>query len=199
VEITEEPWGAGEGAALVAALTAELDLRYADGVGPAGAWPISDEGWSWSTDLGRLVAPPEPTALAPAPVAAAPDDPAWDVAAEAVRRPLGAFVVARSEGRPIGCGALRRLPGGDPAVGEIKRMYIVPAARGRGAARTLLAHLVAIARELELRSLVLETGTRQPEAIALYLREGWVPLAPYGEYRQEPLSRCYALDLGPRA
>lgn len=182
--VTEEPWGSPAGAALVAALLADLDERYLD-----VDVTVADSG-------GRPDDPPQRTAgHRPAPPAAPPDDPRWQVDPAAVARPHGTFVMARLHGEPVGCGALRPLPGGPGGVAEVKRMYTVPSARGQGVARAVLAHLVAAARELGYRTVVLETGTRQQEAMALYAADGWEPLAPYGEYREHGLSRCFALDL----
>lgn len=112
-----------------------------------------------------------------------------------VAPPVGAFVVARLDGLPVGCGALRALPGRRD-VGEIKRMYVAPAARHRGVARALLAALEVEARRCGYRHLVLETGTRQPEAMALYASSDWQPTERYGAYRAYESSRCYTKDLG---
>ena len=79
----------------------------------------------------------------------------------------GTFLVAVREGRPLGCGAVRRIEAG---VGEVKRMYVAPEARGAGIGRAVLQALEAEARALGCARLVLETGVRQPEAIALYER-----------------------------
>ena len=105
------------------------------------------------------------------------------------------------DGQLAGCGAVRtyepfhadlpRLPG----VGEVKRMYTRPAARRRGVSRALLVRLEAIAVDLGFHRLLLETGSPQPEALALYESAGWTPIDPYGHYREEPTSRCYAKDL----
>lgn len=100
----------------------------------------------------------------------------------------GSFLVARWLGRPVGCGALRRLRETavlqelGPQVGELKRMYVAPDVRGQGIGRALLARLEAEARALGLARLVLETGTRQVEALALYRRAGFTGIPPYGEY-----------------
>ncbi|XXY28968.1 GNAT family N-acetyltransferase [Sorangium sp. So ce233] len=100
----------------------------------------------------------------------------------------GAFLVARDgDGRPLGCGALRRL---DARTAEIKRMYVAPEARGRGVARAVLAALEAEARRLGVTRLVLETGERQPEALALYSQAGFRRIPPFGEYVDSPLSVC---------
>ena len=100
----------------------------------------------------------------------------------------GIFVVARWRGRPVGCGALRCLREAalvrelGPGAGEIKRMYVAPDSRGHGIGRALLDRLEAEARTLGLSRLVLETGTRQLEAIALYRRAGFISIPSYGEY-----------------
>src|SRR5688572_18192676 len=77
----------------------------------------------------------------------------------------GAFLIARSDRQPVGCGAIRKL---DEASAELKRMYVLPKHRGQGVGRDLLQHLETVGRELGVSRLVLETGTRQPEAMALY-------------------------------
>jgi GNAT superfamily N-acetyltransferase len=104
----------------------------------------------------------------------------------------GAFVVAWRGDRAIGCGAVRRI---DAGVGELKRMYVIPEERNSGVGRKLLAALEAEARGLGLARLVLETGTRQIPAIALYRRAGFTDIAPFGEYIGSPLSVCMAKDL----
>lgn len=115
---------------------------------------------------------------------------------------VGAFVVAEWRGEPVACGAVRCLT--DPGlaaelgahVGEVKRMYVVPAMRGRGIARRLLDRLEHEARALGLDRLVLETGTRQHAAIALYRRAGFVDIPPFGEYTASPeTSVCLAKRL----
>jgi GNAT superfamily N-acetyltransferase len=100
----------------------------------------------------------------------------------------GAFVIARLAGRPVGCGALRRLEEG---VGEVKRMFVRPEARRRGVARVVLAKLEETARALGFRTLRLETGARQPEAIALYESHDYRPIPRFGEYADDPFSVCY--------
>ena len=70
----------------------------------------------------------------------------------------------------------------EPGVAEIKRMYVDPSARGRGVGRQILDALEAEARRLGARRIVLETGPRQPEAIALYARAGFAEIPLFGEY-----------------
>jgi len=107
----------------------------------------------------------------------------------------GAFLVARRAGKRVGCGAVRRV---DAHTGEIKRMYVSPEARGHRVGRAVLAALETEARRLGLTRLVLETGVRQPEAIALYERAGFARIPAFGEYVDSPLSVCMAKDLSPR-
>ena len=104
----------------------------------------------------------------------------------------GAFVVAYVADAPVGCGAVRRIAA---EVGEVKRMYVREAARGRQVGGRLLAALEAEARALGIRRLVLETGVRQPEAQALYRRAGFVVIDAFGEYVGSPISVCMGKDL----
>jgi putative acetyltransferase len=76
-------------------------------------------------------------------------------------------------------------------VGEIKRMFVRPAARGRGIARLLLARLEVEARARGFRLLRLETGSLQPDARGLYERAGYRPIPCFGPYAGAPHSRCY--------
>jgi putative acetyltransferase len=102
------------------------------------------------------------------------------------------FLVARDgAGRALGCGAL--VARGDYA--EVKRMFVAPAARGQGAGGRLLAEIVARARAAGFASLKLETGIKQPEAIALYERDGFAYCAPFGDYVPDPLSHFMSKEL----
>jgi len=115
--------------------------------------------------------------------------------------PAGSFFVGYAEGRPVATGAWRRTDVtalGTGATAEIKRMYVAPAARGRGLARLMLAHLEQSADEHGFEAVVLETGLRQPEAMALYETSGYQPTPPFGYYKDAPLSRCYAKLLAGR-
>lgn len=116
--------------------------------------------------------------------------------------PLGAFVVGYADGVPVACGGWRAREGADdPALrdgdAEIKRMYVDPAHRGRGHARGVLAELERSARAAGRLRTVLETGVRQPEAVALYLSSGYRPAPPFGVYRCAPGSRCFAKPMTP--
>jgi GNAT superfamily N-acetyltransferase len=88
-----------------------------------------------------------------------------------------------ADGTPVACGALRAL-GAD--VAEVTRMYVVPAARGRGLSKAVLADLEAAAAARGWTTLRLETGPRQPEAIALYEGVGYRPIAAFGVYADAP-------------
>ena len=104
----------------------------------------------------------------------------------------GTFVVARDDGRAIGCGALRLL---EATTAEVKRMYVEPGWRGRGVGQSVLAHLEIAARGLGVRRLVLETGIYQDAAIKLYRRAGFIRVDCWGEYASSPSSVCLAKDL----
>jgi len=101
----------------------------------------------------------------------------------------GIFLVARMDGRPVGCGALRLLGAGEA---EVKRMWVDPASRGQGVARAVLARLQDEALELGATRLVLETGTHQAEAIGLYRSSGFESVECWGEYAASPTSLCMA-------
>ncbi|MDF1605997.1 GNAT family N-acetyltransferase [Nocardioides sp. YIM 152315] len=112
--------------------------------------------------------------------------------------PEGSFFVGYARDAPVATGAWRRsgvVALGTTVTAEIKRMYVAPAARGRGLARRMLAGLEASAAAHGFEVVVLETGLNQPEAIALYETSGYVPVPPFGHYRDSPLSRCYAKRL----
>ena len=113
--------------------------------------------------------------------------------------PNGAFFVGYLDGRPVATGAWRRRTDveveGSSLTAEVKRMYVVPRARGLALARAMLAHLEDTARDAGAEVMVLETGIRQPEAIALYESSGYLPIAGFGYYRDSPISRCLARRL----
>ncbi len=166
IEITEEPYDGPVATALVHALLQDLNERYAE----------------WA----------EPRQL-PVHQQAEDEDYLAEVTVADVSRPGGAFVVAWLDGEPVGCGAIR---GCDiPGLGEIKRMYSTPAARGRGVGRAVLRRLEELAAALSYPRLRLETGTAQPEAMALYESSGWTRIESYGRYMGHPASVCYGKDL----
>jgi GNAT superfamily N-acetyltransferase len=116
--------------------------------------------------------------------------------------PHGLFVVAYVDGVPVACGGWRaRGRGDDPVLrdgdAEVKRMYVAADRRRSGHARAVLAELERTAAAAGRRRMVLETGTRQPEAIALYAAAGYAPMPSFGVYRDSPTSRCFAKPLPP--
>jgi GNAT superfamily N-acetyltransferase len=106
--------------------------------------------------------------------------------------PGGVFVIGFADGEPVASGGFRRHT---DQVAEIKRMYVVEDRRGVGYARRLLVDLEARAATLGYRRIILETGLRQPEAVALYESSGYQPIPGFGFYANQPLSRSFAKDL----
>lgn len=166
IELTEEPYDSEVAAALVADLLVEINERYAH----------------------------EIEAMSPEELAAEDAEYLAEVTPDMVARPRGVFLVAWLDGQPAGCGALKPVP--DVATtAEVKRMYTAPAARRRGVSRAILERLEQVAAELGYEHLQLETGTAQPEALALYESHGWHRIAPYGRYKDSPSSVCFGKDL----
>jgi DNA-binding MarR family transcriptional regulator len=95
-----------------------------------------------------------------------------------MRPPRGVLMIARLDGRPVGCGVLKRK---DATTGEIKRMWTAPDARGRGVARRVLRALEAAAKDFGLTKLQLETNRTLHEAQALYRSEGYREVAPFND------------------
>jgi putative acetyltransferase len=98
------------------------------------------------------------------------------------------FLVARRDGAPVGCGGIKYY---DPDYAEIKRMYVRPAFRGLGLGRAIMQQLEDLAVRHGSKTLRLETGIRQAEAIGLYERMGYKRIEPFGEYLPDPLSYFY--------
>jgi GNAT superfamily N-acetyltransferase len=107
--------------------------------------------------------------------------------------PRGLFLVAEVDGVPAGCGGWRAHGEG---VAELKRMYVEPAFRRQGIAALVLAELERSAAAAGHRHLLLNSGDRQPEALALYAREGYTPVAGYGVYADSPGAVFLGKDLG---
>ena len=107
-------------------------------------------------------------------------DPGRSVSAEPGEMvpPAGVFVLARLDGRAIGCGGLKVTA---PGEGEIKRMWVAPDARGMGLAQRMLEALEAHAALMALHTLRLDTNRHLVEARALYLRNGYREIAPYND------------------
>ncbi|MFE5310100.1 GNAT family N-acetyltransferase [Isoptericola sp. NPDC056573] len=120
-------------------------------------------------------------------------------------RTIVVTLVARLDGRPVGTAAVRDVSGTDDrrgrgtthpaATGEVKRLYVDGDVRGRGVARRLMAELERAARQVGFRRFVLETGTAQPEAIALYEAIGYEPIESFGDHAGLEQQRCYGKRL----
>jgi putative acetyltransferase len=108
--------------------------------------------------------------------------------------PEGLFALVAFDGaEPVGCAAMREA---GPGIGEVKRMFVAPQRRRRGVGRALIA---AVEREAHTRGyseLRLETGERQPEALALYASCGFARIPCFGEYVGSELSVCMGKTLG---
>ncbi|MGY1711033.1 GNAT family N-acetyltransferase [Geodermatophilus sp. SYSU D00758] len=108
--------------------------------------------------------------------------------------PAGLFLVAEVGGRPAGCGAWRVHT---PGVVEVKRVYVAPGFRRRGLAQVLMAELEASAARAGHRAVVLNSGNRQPEALALYTALGYGPVPGYGVYAESPGAVFLGRELRP--
>ena len=97
-------------------------------------------------------------------------------------------VVAYEGDEAVGCGAIREY---SPGSMEIKRMYVPPPKRGMGIASMILKELEGWCRELEYSTCVLETGIKQPEAIALYTKNQYKLIPSYGQYKNVANSVCF--------
>jgi putative acetyltransferase len=106
--------------------------------------------------------------------------------------PDGTFLVAFEDGEAIGCGGVGRLA---EAVGELRRMYVLPAHRGKGLGRALLVALEDAARDLGYMTMRLETGNEAPEALGLYTSSGYEPVPCWGPFATDPKSRCFEKQL----
>jgi putative acetyltransferase len=114
-----------------------------------------------------------------------PADSNHHLSLDALRAPNVRFFVARdSSGRAVATGALVLFR----SWGELKRMWVVPDARGRGASKAVLAALEAKARSERVGVLRLETGVESRAALGLYTRAGFRQRGPFGHYRADPLS-----------
>jgi len=114
--------------------------------------------------------------------------------------PNGVYLIVYDENdSPVATGGWRTQDQNDEGNldgdAELKRMFVVAAARGRGLARRVLAALEEDARAAGRARMVLETGAKQPEAIALYTSSGYEPCAKFGYYRHYEDSRCFAKPL----
>jgi putative acetyltransferase len=102
-------------------------------------------------------------------------------------------VVAYENDQPIGCGAIKEYASDTM---EVKRMYTSPKVRGKGIATGVLAELETWAAELSYERCILETGKRNPEAIALYQKNGYTLIPNYGQYAGVENSVCFEKKFG---
>ncbi|MFC4948976.1 GNAT family N-acetyltransferase [Pseudonocardia sp. GCM10023141] len=129
---------------------------------------------------------------------------AHTVGAEVFAPPHGLFVVGFLDGVPVACGGWRTVgpdhhPALAPGDAELMRVFVSAAHRRLGCSRLLLAELERTAAAAGRTRMVLETGTPQPAAIALYTATGYVPISGFGHYRDSPLTRSYAKRLSSAA
>lgn len=93
---------------------------------------------------------------------------------------------------PVGCGAIKEYSQDSM---EVKRMYVLPESRGQGIASRVLKALEDWAMQLGYQKCVLETGKRQPEAIALYQKNGYLIIPNYGQYAGIENSICFEKEI----
>jgi len=105
---------------------------------------------------------------------------------------IDTVVVAYIDNRPAGCGCFK--PYDSEAV-EVKRMFVLPCARGNGISKMVLNELETWARSLGYNYTVLETGEKQVEALNLYPKSGYLPIPKYGPYIDLPDSICFRKPL----
>lgn len=101
-------------------------------------------------------------------------------------------VVAYENDQPVSCGAIKEF---STSAMEVKRMYTLPEYRGKGIASRVLTELEKWAHELNYVKCVLETGKRQPEAIELYKKNGYVIIPNYGQYIGIENSVCFEKEI----
>jgi GNAT superfamily N-acetyltransferase len=112
-----------------------------------------------------------------------------DPEAHLFRAPHGTFLLATADTRPLACVSLKRT---DAATGEVKRLWVAPAARGIGLARRMMTEIEDAARSLGMTRLILDTNEHLPEAIALYRATGWTGIPPYTPF---PATHWFGKDL----
>lgn len=121
-----------------------------------------------------------------------PPEHCFHMTAEEMAGPDTTVFVAREDGVAIACGALRRHAGG---IGEVKRMYTVPAHQGKGVGGRILSEIEALARKEGFRRLVLETGDRHPAAWRVYERGGFTRCGVVLDYPDTSWSVFYEKEL----
>jgi GNAT superfamily N-acetyltransferase len=153
----------------------DLHLREETYDGPSAEWLIAQLQQEYVVRYGG----PDTTPVEPAEFA----------------QPRGRFVVGYLDVEPVAMGGIRLI---DDDTAEIKRMFVAPSWRGRGLSRLVLAGLEGLAVDMGATRVVLETGLRQPEAMALYASAGYQRIPGFGHYRDEPLSASFGKTLVTR-
>ena len=102
-------------------------------------------------------------------------------------------IVAYNNNEPVGCGAFKEYERG---VAEIKRMFVQVQQRGKGIAGLILAELEQWAAAEGYHTCILETAIKQPEAIRVYEREGYIRIPNYGQYIGVEISLCMQKQIG---
>jgi GNAT superfamily N-acetyltransferase len=105
---------------------------------------------------------------------------------------IDTVVIAYMDGQPAGCGCFKPF---DKGAVEIKRMFVHPNARGKGISKLILSELENWAIELGYPATMLETGTKNMEALSLYQKAGYVNIPRYGPYVHLPDSICFRKSL----
>ena len=101
---------------------------------------------------------------------------------------IDTVIVAFDQEKPVGCGCFKEY---DNETVEIKRMFVTPDYRGRKISRLILEELERWAKELGYSKAILETGSKQSEAIGLYQKSGYARIENYGQYKDFPNSLCF--------
>ena len=97
-------------------------------------------------------------------------------------------IVGYDNEMPVACGAIKEYQADTT---EIKRMFVLPIGRRKGIASKILIELEQWAKELSYAKCILETGVNQPEAIALYHKNGYHIITNYGQYENAVNSVCF--------
>jgi GNAT superfamily N-acetyltransferase len=101
-------------------------------------------------------------------------------------------IIAYDNEKPVSCGAIKKY---SPGIMEVKRMYTLSAFRGKGIATRVLVQLENWTAELSYEKCILETGKKQPEAIALYEKNGYKLIPNYGQYIGVENSVCFEKEI----
>ncbi len=114
------------------------------------------------------------------------------ISPEKLKSPHIVFLAAYEDDQLLGCGGIDFT---EPDYAEIRKMYVKPAARGKGIGDLLLNALEQQARQRQYCLICLETGKFQEPAIALYQKHGYQPSKAFGSYQENPYSRYYCKSL----